>query len=86
VDGIVKEYKDIFSSPTRVPVNFQVKHSIDLKPNVPLPKDPIYRIYLMDNEEIKCQIQELILKGHIKPRSSPCGRPIVLVEKKDKTW
>ena len=40
----------------------------------------------MENEEIKHHIQELIQKGHIQPISSPCGSPIVLVQKKDGTW
>ena len=39
----------------------------------------------MENEEIKRQIQELIQKGHIRPNSSPCGSPTVLVQKKDGT-
>jgi hypothetical protein len=41
---------------------------------------------LLENEEIKRQIQELLHKGHIHPISSPCGSPIVLVQKKDGTW
>jgi hypothetical protein len=86
VDEIVEEYKDIFTSPTGVPVHCQVKHPIDLTPSAPLPNDPVYRCSVMENEEIKCQIQELILKGHIRPNSSPCGSPIVLVQKKDGTW
>jgi hypothetical protein len=32
VDKIMEEYKDIFSSPTGVPLHCQVKHSIDLTP------------------------------------------------------
>jgi hypothetical protein len=40
----------------------------------------------MENKEIKCQIEELLQKGHIRPSSSPCGSPIVLVQKKDRTW
>jgi hypothetical protein len=40
----------------------------------------------MENDEIKRQIQELLQKGHIQPNSSPCGIPIVLVQKKDETW
>jgi hypothetical protein len=40
----------------------------------------------MENNKIKCQIQELLQKGHIRPNSSPCGSPIVLVQKKHETW
>jgi hypothetical protein len=40
----------------------------------------------MENDKIKHQIQELLQKGHIRPSSSPCGSPIVLVQKRDETW
>jgi hypothetical protein len=53
LDKAVEEYKDIFSSPTRVPLNYQVKHPIDLTPNAPLPNGPIYRRSLLENEDIK---------------------------------
>jgi hypothetical protein len=86
VDGIVEEYRDIFSSPTGVPTHCQVKHPIDLTPDTPLPNGPVYHRSLMENDEIRHQIQELLQKGHIRPNSSPCGSPIVLVQKKDGTW
>jgi hypothetical protein len=86
VDGIVEEYKDIFSSPTRVSAHCQVKHPIDLTPDAPLPNGPVYHPSLMENDEIKQHIQELLQKGHIRPNSSPCKIPIVLVQKKDRTW
>jgi hypothetical protein len=86
VDEIVEEYKDIFLSPVEVPTHCQVKHAIDITPNAPLPNGPVYHHSLMENDEIKCQIQEMHQKGHFKPNSSPCGSPIVLVEKKDDTW
>eukprot|EP00253_Pinus_taeda_P029996 PITA_29996 len=41
---------------------------------------------VLENDEIKRQIQELLQKGHIRPSSSPSGSPIVLVQKKDGTW
>jgi hypothetical protein len=40
----------------------------------------------MENDEIKNEIQELLQKGNIRPRSFPCRSPIVLVQKEDKTW
>jgi hypothetical protein len=86
MDKVMEEYEDIFTSPTGVPLHCQVKHPIDLTLGAPLPNGPIYRHSVMENDEIKRQIQELLQKGHIQPSSSPCGSPIVLVEKKDGTW
>jgi hypothetical protein len=40
----------------------------------------------MENEEIRRRIQELLQMGQIRPSSSPCRSPIVLVQKKDGTW
>jgi hypothetical protein len=66
VDKVMEEYKDIFSSPTGVPLHCQVKHPIDLTPRcTPLPNGPVYHRSLLENEEIKRQIQELLHKGHI---------------------
>ena len=82
----MEEYKDIFTSPIGVPLHCQVKHPIDLTPGAPLPNGPIYRCSILENDEIKRQIQELLYKFHIWSSSSPYGSPIVLVQKKDGTW
>jgi hypothetical protein len=82
----VEEYSDILSSPTEVPLHCQVKNPIDLTPDAPLPNGPVYHRSLLENEEIKRQIQEPLHKGHILPSSSPCRNRIVLVQKKDGTW
>jgi hypothetical protein len=60
VDGIVEEYRDIFCSPTRVPTHYQVKHLIDLTPDTPLPNGSVYLCLLMENDEIRRHIQELL--------------------------
>jgi hypothetical protein len=86
VDKAVEEYSNIFSSPTGVPLHCQVKHPINLTTGAVLPNGRIYRCSFLENEDIKQQIQELLHKGHIRPRSSPCRSPIVLVQKKDGTW
>jgi hypothetical protein len=65
----MEEYQDIFTSPI-VPLHYQVKHSIYLIPD-PLPNGPIYQKSLLENEEIKHQIQEILQKWHIRPSSSP---------------
>jgi hypothetical protein len=53
VDKVVEEYSDIFSSPTRVPQHYQVKHPIDLTLDVPLPNEIVYHHSLLEKEEIK---------------------------------
>jgi hypothetical protein len=81
----VEEYSDIFSSPTGLPLHCQAKNPIDLTPDTSLPNGPVYYNSLLENEEIKQKIQELLHKGHIHPNSSSCGSLIMLVEKKDET-
>eukprot|EP00253_Pinus_taeda_P035005 PITA_35005 len=67
----MEEYKDIFTSPAGVPLHCQVKHSIDLTPGALLPNGEIYQCSILENDEIKRQIQELLQKGYhqvpIKP-------------------
>ena len=67
VDGIMEEYRDIFSSSTGVPMHCQVKNPIDLTPDEPFPNVPRYRFSMMENDEIKYKIQELRQNWHIQP-------------------
>ena len=46
----------------------------------------MYRMSIMENAEIKRQSKDMLDKGIIRPRTSPCGSPIVLIPKKDRTW
>jgi hypothetical protein len=50
---VVEEYSDIFSSPTEVPLHYQVKHPINLAPGASLPNGLVYHYSLLENEEIK---------------------------------
>jgi hypothetical protein len=86
LDGIVEEYRDIFSSTIWVPTHYQVKNTIYLTLGAPFPNGLVYRRSLMENDEIKHQIQDILQKGYIQPNSSPCGSLIVLVQNKDETW
>lgn len=86
INKVVEEYREIFASPTGVPLHYQVKHSIDQSTSMLLPNGPIYRGSVLENDEIKRKIQELLQKGHNRPNSSLYGRLFVLVQKKDGTW
>lgn len=79
IDKVMEEYEDIFTSPVGVPLHCQVKYSIDLTLGVSLPNGLIYQCSILENDEIKRQIPDLLQKGHIHPSSLPCGSPIVLV-------
>eukprot|EP00253_Pinus_taeda_P016446 PITA_16446 len=63
MDKVVVEYEDIFTSPARVPLHYDVKHSIDLITGASMPNGPIYQRFVLENDEVKRQIQELLQKG-----------------------
>jgi len=51
-----------------------------------LPKITLYWQSILEKEEIKRHIQELIDQSVIIPSTSPYGSHVVLVPKKDQTW
>jgi hypothetical protein len=83
---VFNQYDDMFKEPKGLPPKRGIQHEIQLQQDCPLPNISMYRMSVMENAEIKKQIQELLDKGVILPSSSPCGSPIVLVPKKDGTW
>jgi hypothetical protein len=40
----------------------------------------------VEMEKIKKKVHSLLDQGVIRPSSSPCGSPIMMVPKKDGTW
>jgi len=46
----------------------------------------MYRLSTLENAEIKKQVQELLDKWFIRPSTSPCILPIMLVRNKDGSW
>jgi hypothetical protein len=83
---VVNEYDEMFEEPKGLPPKRGIQHEIQLQQYCPLPNIGMYMMSVMENAEIKKQIQEFLDKGVIMPSTSPCGSPIVLVPKKDGTW
>ena len=83
---IVDSYKDLFKEPKSLPPKWERQHEIQLQSDAPLLNIGMYRMSVIENEEIKKQIQELVDKGFIRCSSSPCGSLLILVPKKDGTW
>ena len=44
-----------------------------------------HRMTLVELQELKVQIQELLDKGFIRPSTSPWGAPVLFAKKKDET-
>jgi hypothetical protein len=83
---IISNYDDLFQEPSGLPPKREVEHEIYLKHDAPLANISMYRSSVLENEEINKQVQKFLDKGIIRPSSSPCGSPIMLVLKKDGMW
>jgi hypothetical protein len=71
--------------PKDLPSRRQVDHVIKVMPRVaPLTKAP-YQMSHEELKELKVQLEELLVKGYIKPSKSPYGAPVLFVHKKDGT-
>jgi hypothetical protein len=82
---ILQEFQDIFQEILGLPPKREIYFSIDLLPGaVPVSKAP-YRMNILELNELKYQLQELLDKNYIRPSVSPWGAPILFVRKKDGT-
>jgi hypothetical protein len=81
---VVCEYPDVFLEELPgMPPDRDVEFSIELLPGTaPISKRP-YRMNVKDLGELKKQIEELLEKVFIRPRSSPWGALVLFVNKKD---
>jgi hypothetical protein len=85
VQELLEEFSDIVVDelPHSLPPIRSVSHHIDLIPGAIFPNKATYRLMSQENEEVKRQVQELLDKGLVRERLSPCAVPIVLSVKKD---
>jgi hypothetical protein len=88
IQKLLEEFDDIVVDelPRSLPLIRSISHHIDLIPGAILPNNAVYRLMPQENEEFKRQVQDLMDKGLVRERFSPCAIPTVLNPKKDGGW
>ena len=81
---LVSDYSDVFQPRSGCPPHrFDTSHTIRLKEGAqPTYRRP-YRMSIVEEQEMRRQIQELLDKDLIEPSASPYGAPVLFVQKKD---
>jgi hypothetical protein len=83
---IVSNYDDISQELDGLNPKREIQHEIHHQHDSPLPNVGMYRISVVEMTKIKKQVQGLLDQGVIRPNSSPCGSPIMMVPNKYGTW
>jgi hypothetical protein len=63
-----------------------IEHQIDFIPGAIIPNRLVYRINLEETKELQKHVEDLLSKGYVRQRMSPCVVPVLLVPKKNGTW
>jgi hypothetical protein len=83
---VVCEFLDVFPEDLPgLPPERDVEFVIELKPGTAPISRRSYRMPANELVELKTQLQDLLIKGFIRPSSSPWGCPAIFVKKKDQT-
>ena len=85
VVSLIAEFHDVFSDelPDGLPLLRDIQHQIDLESGAMLPNRPYFRMSPNKHEELQRQVEELLVKGHMRESLSSCAVPALLTPKKD---
>jgi cell division protein FtsN len=71
--------------PSGLPPIRGIEHQIDFMPSVRIPNRPAYKSNPEEAKELQRQVEEFMIKGHVRESMSPCAVPVLLVPKNDGT-
>ncbi len=87
IKQVLEEFPDVMPEelPENLPPKRRVDHAIEVIPGVEPPAKAPYRMSHEELKKLKVQLEELLVKGYIKPSKLPYGAPVLFVHKKDGT-
>ena len=68
-----------------LPPRRELDFTIELVPGAVLSSKDLYRMNILELNELKSWLKELIDKKYIRPSVSPWGAPVIFFKKKDGT-
>lgn len=83
VDQLVAKYQDFVTTPSRVPLHYQVKHLIEVLLGAQWPCVSTFYLGECGEQVTNPRIDQ---KGPHRPSDLRYGSPIVLVQRKDGSW
>ena len=83
--SLIEEFRNVFSDelPNGLPHLLDIQHQIDLELGAILPNRPLYRISPSKHEESRQQVEELLVKRHMRESLSLYAVPALLTPKKN---
>ena len=86
IPRVVCKYKDVFPDElSGLPPQRVVDFGIELHPGTLPISMTSHKMALVELQELRVQLHELLDKGFIRPSTSPWGAPVLFTKKKDKT-
>jgi hypothetical protein len=84
---VIEEYMDVFpvDLPKGLPPERAIDHQIELIAGSSPPYRPTFRMSPLELQEVKKQVDELLVQGKIRLSKSPYGSPVLFVKKKEGT-
>ena len=81
IPAVAKEFGDVFAErPPGLPPDRGVGHTINLADSSPVSK-PMYRLSPSEQQEVTCQVKDLLARGLIQPSHSAYSSPVIFVRK-----